>query len=257
MHDADATQAFLDSLPEVKPGESFRFACHPGVACFNACCGDLTLVLTPYDVYRLRKHLGLSSRDFIAAHAEAALAPDTGYPVFRLKMREDAAHKPCPFVTQRGCSVYPDRPGACRTYPIGRATKLDAAGEVVEQFFLVREDHCRGFAEDREWTPETWTADQGLRVYESMNDRLMRLLARQRELGVPLPQKKAGMVALALYQLDNFQKFVNDVHLLDRLELSEERKAGVLADEEKALDFALDWLGLALYGEAGGLRVKS
>ena len=44
--EADATDAFLKSLPELAPGERFRFACHPEVPCFNACCSDLSLMLT-------------------------------------------------------------------------------------------------------------------------------------------------------------------------------------------------------------------
>jgi len=28
-------------------------------------------------------------------------------------------------------------------------------------FFVVKEDHCKGFEEDKEWTIEEWRKDQG------------------------------------------------------------------------------------------------
>ena len=212
----DATQAFLDSLPELRPGERFGFACHPGVTCFNACCSDLTLVLTPYDVLRLRRALALSGREFIARHARTALAPDTGFPQLRLAMRDDLPGKPCPFVTPQGCGVYPHRPGACRTYPLGRAARTGDDGQVVEQFFVVREEHCRGFEQDASWTSAEWLGDQDLAAYNAANDRYMLLLAQAREHGL-LDRKQANLVFLAAYNLDAFRDFLANTKALDRL----------------------------------------
>ena len=79
--DADATQAFLDSLPELHPGEHFRFACHPGVPCFNACCSDLNLMLTPYDAMRLRRALHIGATDFLNHFTIRYTLPDTGFPM--------------------------------------------------------------------------------------------------------------------------------------------------------------------------------
>lgn len=256
MSEKDATQEFLDSLPELKSGEAFRFACHPGVGCFNACCGDLNLVLTPYDVLRLRRGLGgMSSRDFVAAHAETAVQPDTGFPMLKLRMAEGPG-RPCPFVRPEGCSLYADRPAACRTYPLGRATRLGPDGALEEQFFVVREDHCQGFAEAREWTSRTWLADQGLAPYNAAGDRFMRLLSDWRATGRALDGRRASMAFLALYQPDDFQRFLRDMKVFERLEAAPDREERVLADEEAALDFGLDWLGLTLLGRAGALRPR-
>lgn len=253
VHD-EQTQQFLDSLPEVKPGETFQFRCHPGVACFNRCCGDLNLMLTPYDVLRLRKALQMSSEEFIKTHAGVTVYPDSGYPFLHLRMSEQPG-APCPFVRPEGCSVYPDRPAACRTYPIGRATRLDENGNLVEQFFLVREDHCVGFAEDGEWTLDTWLDDQGLPRYNEMNDRYMRVMARQSGRG-PLPSKHANMCLLALYQPDRFKDFVRDMGFLKRLDMGEEEAERIFADEESILEFAMDWFELVVYGDNERLRVK-
>lgn len=256
MNEHDATQRFLDSLPEIGQDQEFQFACHPDVPCFNACCSDLNLMLTPYDVLRLRRFLGESSNDFIQNRAEVRLAPDTGLPLFQLRMCDDK-RRSCPFVRAQGCSVYVDRPAACRTYPLGRATRVDGDGRVNERFFLVREPHCKGFAQDKHWTPGTWLKDQGLEPYNECNDRYMRLLARIKESGRPVDPRRANMAALALFQLDNFARFIQDTGLLDRLELDDERKAAIVQDEEARLFFAIDWLELVLFGQSESVRPKA
>lgn len=254
-NEADATAAFLKSLPELAPGERFRFACHPEVPCFNACCSDLTLMLTPYDALRLRRALGVSATDFINHFATRFVAPDTGFPMLHLKMREER-EKRCPFVTPGGCSVYGDRPGACRTYPLGRATKLDEQGNVVEQFFVVQEPHCRGFEQTATWDAPGWLADQELSRYNQYNDRYMRLMALARGKGAALTQKQAQMVWLAQYQPDAFQEFITKMDLFRLVEIDEARKNAVLTDEEASLTFGLDWLELAFFGLETGLRRK-
>jgi hypothetical protein len=258
QHDTqdDATQAFLEGLPELAPGESFRFACHPEVPCFNACCSDLALMLTPYDVLRLRRTLGMTSRDFIARLVLTAKAPDTGFPMLRLRMRDDIPGAPCPFVTREGCSVYSGRPGACRTYPLGRATRTGSQGEVVERFFIVKEPHCRGFEQNRDWTSAAWLQDQDLTLYNGFNDRYMLLMAKAKDRGVPLDPKQANMAFLAAYNVDAFGDFIASTGLMERLELAPGRPERIMADEEERLLFAMDWLEMVLFGLERGVRKK-
>ncbi len=137
MSDHDQTQDFLNNLPELEPGKTFGFACHPGVRCFNACCGDLNLMLTPYDVLRLRKGLGHDSKKFIHNHAEITRTPSVGFPMCKLRML-DNAKRSCPFVRDEGCSIYENRPGACRTYPLGRASRMSEEGETLSSFSSCR-----------------------------------------------------------------------------------------------------------------------
>ncbi len=253
--EADATDAFLKSLPELKPGQAFQFACHPAVPCFNACCSDLNLMLTPYDALRLRKALGIAAIDFINHFATRFTAPDTGFPMLRLKMREER-QKRCPFVSEAGCKVYADRPGACRTYPLGRATRLGQAAEVVEQFFVVREPHCQGFEQASTWTAPDWLADQDLAAYNHYNDRYMLLMALARGKGAALSAKQAQMVWLAQYQPDAFQEFIGKMGLFNLVEIDAARQERILSDEEEALVFGLDWLELAFFGREERLRRK-
>ena len=48
--ETDESRELLESLPELQADETFCFDCNPQVPCFNRCCAELTLPLTPYDV---------------------------------------------------------------------------------------------------------------------------------------------------------------------------------------------------------------
>ncbi len=89
----------------------FEFACGPHVPCFTECCGKLDLLLTPYDVLKIRKRLNISSADFLDEYTIMRWKTGHGFPEVMLKM--DTETKRCPFVTSEGCSIYEDRPGAC------------------------------------------------------------------------------------------------------------------------------------------------
>ena len=96
----------------------FTFTCGPELPCFTVCCSNLDLLLTPYDLLRLQRRLGLSSEQFLARYTERQLRGRAGLPFLFLRMREDDK-KSCPFLTPQGCAVYSDRPLACRLYPLG------------------------------------------------------------------------------------------------------------------------------------------
>jgi Fe-S-cluster containining protein len=252
----DDVSAILAGLPLLARGERFRFRCHPDVRCFNACCTDLNLVLSPYDVLRLRRRLGMSSDDFDARHADHDAMPNTGFPFRRLRMRGDPAQS-CPFVRADGCSVYADRPGACRTYPLARAAQVDGELRVIEELHILREEHCCGFAEDGEWTGESWLADQGAAPYNTASDRYLALVAAWERRGAPLDVRQQNLADLALYRMDRFQDFLRESGFLDRVELDARERQAVLGDEETALEFAFEWLSLVLLGRSDRLRPRS
>ncbi|MGL1861176.1 MAG: YkgJ family cysteine cluster protein [Pseudodesulfovibrio sp.] len=252
----DKTQDFLAALPELEEGKTYNFKCYPGIKCFNACCTDLDLVLTPYDILRLSKGLDMPSVDLLSKHTTMHMDKATNFPEFRLRMTDSKA-KSCPFMTQEGCRVYPNRPGACRMYPLGRATRPDGEGGVSEQFFIVSEDHCQGFKEADEWTGQSWKQDQGFEAYTASNDRYMHILARIKQAGRPVPEKMGHMATLAFYKLDEFQRFITHMRVFERVEVDEERQKKILSDPEETLIFAMDWLELMLFQETDKLQPKN
>ncbi|MBW2118939.1 MAG: YkgJ family cysteine cluster protein [Deltaproteobacteria bacterium] len=115
---------FLESAPSPEKcldlKDTFAFSCHKDLACFNACCRNKYLPLIPYDILRLKKARNLHSDEFLTRYTVYRLDHDSGFPIISLKMG-DAPEKACPFVTPEGCSVYNDRPMACRLFPLGRS----------------------------------------------------------------------------------------------------------------------------------------
>jgi len=64
--------------------DKFKFRCHQGIACFNKCCENIDILLTPYDILRLKNRLGISSREFIDAYTTDFAMDGQGTPGLKL-----------------------------------------------------------------------------------------------------------------------------------------------------------------------------
>ena len=117
-------------------------------------------------------------------------------------------------------------------------------------FFLVKEDHCRGFEQDREWDVDGWQADQGLEPYSASNDQWMEIITSRVSLGPPEHViKKTQMFFMVSYNLDRFRDFVFQSGLTSRFELDPEQLRRMAADDSALLDFGYQWLRFALFGQ--------
>ncbi len=199
--------AMPDFLSPLDRQQTFCFACSPRVPCFNACCRDLNQALTPYDVVCLKQHLNLSSTDFLKRFTESHTGPGTGLPVVGLRFRDDD-DLACPFVTAGGCSVYPARPGSCRTYPLARGVSRNRhSKKVTEHWALIREPHCLGFANGREHSVDQWVRSQKLDAYNRANDRMLTFIGRKNRFRPgPLTPGESERVFTALYDIDRLRR---------------------------------------------------
>jgi uncharacterized protein len=231
---------------------TFSFACHPGLSCFTECCRDLRLALTPYDILRLKNRLGLSSDEFLDQYTTIKPGEHNGFPAALLKMEEDV-RRTCPFVTPSGCRLYEDRPGACRIYPIGRASsRTQGQGRAREFHFVVKEEHCLGFNEPKPWTIELWSLDQGLRPYSFFNDEWTEIITHKGSLGSgETVSRKMQMFFMACYNLDKFRRFVFGSTFLHRFNIPEETINRIKTDDEELLKMSFQWLKFSLFGESG------
>jgi hypothetical protein len=166
-----------------------------------------------------------------------------------LKMRNDS-RRTCPFLQSEGCTVYEDRPNACRLYPVARAAKY-VGGIVKEQHFLVKEPHCLGFQEEKEWTDTEWLEDQGLELYNEMNGLWMEINQSSKENNTPPPitDEKLKMYFMACYNLDMFRKFVFESRLLNLFQIDKKTVSRIRNDETDLLKFAFKWLQFAIFGK--------
>jgi Fe-S-cluster containining protein len=239
-------------LPVKLTGNSrFKFRCHKGVKCFTACCSNINIVLPPYDLLRLRKRLGMTSEDFINQYCEIEILAKTLLPVITLKMRNDDKRS-CPFVTPDGCTVYEDRPNICRYYPVGMATlrKKEVEGGKDEFYFMTKEDHCKGFEEDREWTIDAWRKDQEADLYDEVNRGWMEILIKKKSFGErEFPDIKNKMFFMVSTNTDYFREFVFGSSFLETYEIPAERIEKVRTDDVELLKLAYDWLRSAMFAE--------
>ncbi len=232
-----------DRLTALGVDEAFRFACGPEVACFNDCCRDLNQALTPYDVLRLKRGLGLPSGRFLARFTRRHTGPGSGLPVVSLAPA-DPQTRACPFVSAAGCRVYPDRPASCRTYPLVRAVRRSqATGAAVPSYFILTEPHCRGFAGNRTQTARQWVADQGIGDYNAENDRMLDVIRLKNRLRRgPLPPSSAERVYTALYDLDAFRRRLFEDGLAVESGVGEDRLEAARHDDLALLRVGLEWV---------------
>ncbi len=225
--------------------DTFKFECHPGVACFTRCCRNADMYLYPYDIIRMKEQLGISSDEFLKKHTISAFRDNKYFPSLMLKMSDDE-EKSCPFLSDKGCTVYEDRPFSCRAYPLERAVARlnDGYGRLV-QYFIANHSHCFGHMESHEWTVREWTEDQQLQQYDEMNDLWvdMDTIFRRNpwgDKGINSPALK--MAFLACFNVDKLKDFIFESSFLSRFDVSEERKEKIMESDVELMKFGFDWV---------------
>jgi Fe-S-cluster containining protein len=229
--------------------QTFRFDCSPNVPCFNACCRDLNQFLTPYDILRLKAHLGISSSELLETYASLHTGPETGLPVVTLKPQAGTERR-CPFVAAAGCRVYADRPSSCRMYPLARAVRRDrATGRTTEHFALIREPHCRGFQQTCHQTARRWMASQAVDAYNEHNDRFLDILRlKNRGRPGPLDLRSSRLFQIALYDVDRFREHICRRGLADDWPLSAEDWKALKTDDLALLELGYGYVKREVFG---------
>ena len=222
--------------------DKFKFSCHRGLACYNTCCRDINIFLTPYDVLRMRRGTGLSSGEFLERYTIALLGED-GLPLVVLRMREDE-NKTCPFVAPDGCSIYPDRPWSCRMYPVFPVSSEE------REFLIEEKASCLGFREDKQWTTREWKKDQDIDIYDKMNQAYKEITHHDYfEKGNKLDSGKTKLLYTACYDLDAFKRFLFETRFFDIYDVEKEVIEKIRNDEEELLSFGYRWVRFSLFSE--------
>lgn len=235
-HRTPSTAGAGDSLDK---NSVICFQCKPGLPCFTTCCQDVNIFLSAYDILRLKNRLGLPSSEFLSRYTKTLISSSGKLPLVQLKM--EGEEKRCPFVRAEGCTVYEDRPWACRMYPLDRT---DDGGKF---FFMVSDAACLGRRESVRWTVEEWLLSQEIGPYEDMDRKFQIVTCNPRLLSVGLNDPKLQqMFWMASYDLDTFRRFVFESRFLQKFELEPETIELVRTDDVALLHLALRWLQFGL-----------
>ncbi len=239
-----------NNVLSLSKNEEFTFTCSNEVCCFNGCCEDLNQFLTPYDIVRLKNHLGLQSSLFLETYTFQQIGPETGLPIISLRPGPGSELK-CPFVTPSGCGVYNDRPSSCRMYPLIRIiSRSRATGKVTEQYMLLKEPHCHGFNGNQQWTIQKWIENQGLSTYNELNDLLMEIIGLKNRL-IPgqLDLTSKHIFHMVCYDLDTFRKHILEEKLPDGFTAGKDLTDAAEKDDTDLLKIGLQWLKNVLFEE--------
>ncbi len=230
---------------------AFQFRCHRNVKCWNACCSNIDIPLTPYDILRLKKRLDMPSGEFLKQYSTPFEMDKDGMPGVKLKPVDEGTA--CQFMTPEGCGVYEDRPTACRYYPVALLT-MRRSDEYVDRsaYAMVKEKHCLGHLEEKAQTIEQYRTEQGVVEYDEKAHAWRQLIVKRKSagpsIGKPTPVSNQ-LFFMASYDMDRFRAFIMSPSFNESYNIPVEVMALLVADDEALLDFGLNFLRHALFGE--------
>ncbi len=248
----DSPFASSPVVPELFEGDKeFTFRCHKDIKCFNACCANIDISLTPYDIIRLKNRLNMTSDEFLLKYTYPYEMEKDGMAGVKYKPVEGGMA--CQFMTDEGCSVYEDRPTACRYYPIGLVSrrKQDEYFD-TSAYAIVKEAHCLGHNEDRKLTIDEYREEQGLEEYDKYGHGWRQLVLKKKSTGATVgkPSKRSlQLYFMACYDIDRFRIFINSEGFKQSFEVSAEDYATYDKDDVALLEFSYRFLKQILFAE--------
>ncbi len=250
----------IENYTRLTPEDSIQFTCNAGVPCFTRCCRDINIFLTSYDVLRLKRRLNITSEEFVSKYT-LALPVNIRHriPIIVLRM-SDNEEKTCPFLGEGGCTVYEDRPWACRMYPLGVASQKTQENPEGEEFYYLIEDKhkCQGHGVGTPVKIADYIADQGVVEYEEMNVPFRDLTLHPffTSSDQSLPPHQAQMFFMAAYNIDMFRRFLFNSRFFEVMDVEEGLQERLASDEDELYRFAFRWMRYSLFNE-GDMKVKS
>ena len=239
-------------IPNQLQGDAvIQFRCHKDIDCFNACCMNIDIMLTPYDIIRLKKRLGITSTEFLRQYTEPFEFGKNSIGGVKYKPKE-GAHE-CQFVTDEGCSVYEDRPTACRYYPIGLlSTRRQDENFDRASYALVTEDHCHGHFEDRKLTIDEYRQEQGLEEYDEKGRAWRQLILKVKSAGPAIGNMSKTSLKfffMACYDMDRFREFVRSEGFNTTYDIDQSTLDEMLEDDLALLRFGDRMIRQIMYAE--------
>jgi len=239
-------------LPQTFDGDKvIQFRCRKGIGCWNACCSNIDISLTPYDILRLKRRFDMASGEFLRQYTVPyEMEQDS---IAGIKLRPVDNGTACQFMQPEGCSVYEDRPTACRYYPVALLS-LRRQDEYTDRasYALVQEPHCLGHQEPRKISVDAYRKEQGLQEYDELARGWRQLILKKKSSGPSIgkPSKRSlELFFMVCYDLDRFRLFVASEGFSDLYELPDDELKRILCDDTELLQFGFRFLAQVLFGD--------
>ena len=227
--------------------DTFSFSCQSNLKCFNSCCKNINLYLTPYDIIRLKQRLGIKSQQFLDIYTIPLFMKEIGHPVVILRMVDDL-ERTCHFVSSSGCRIYEDRPWSCRIYPLEPLSK-DFKGQI--SFAIVNNPDCLGFNKSRRNTVKKWIHSQRIAFYDEMNKLWSEITLNQKiDSLIPFTKEQQDQFFMASYDMDRFREYVLNTDFITTYELDKKLLNQITKDDVALFTFGVRWLKTVLFGES-------
>jgi len=235
----------------VSAAHVIQFSCHKGIGCWNACCSNIDISLTPYDVLRMKTRLGITSTEFLRDYTVPYEMEKDG--IAGVKFRPVEGGTACRFMRPEGCDIYADRPTACRYYPVALLS-MRKQDEYVDRdsYAIVEEEHCKGHLEGRSISIGDYRKEQGLEEYDELARGWRQLVLKKKSSGPTIGKpslRSRQLFFMACYDVDRFREFVQSEAFAKLFELPNDEKQVLLQDDVALLQFAFRFLRQVLFGE--------
>ena len=190
-----------------------------GCAGCSACCRGMgtSVVLDPFDVYRLVNGTGIGFKALLQNHLELNVVDGVILPNLKMAGEEEA----CAFLNQDGrCTVHAYRPGICRIFPLGRLYE----DESFRYFLQIHE--CkkgnRSKVKVKKWidTPDAKRYDQYISRWHYFLKALQKLVREDEEGTVA---KTVSMYVLKTFYLTPFDSETDFYEQIETRILAAER----------------------------------
>ena len=239
-------------MPEMLEGTTtIQFQCRKGIDCWNACCSNIDISLTPVDILRLSRRLDISTTEFLVQYTFPYELEPNGIAGVKFKPVENGSA--CQFMRPEGCDVYADRPTACRYYPVALLS-MRRSDETTDRsaFALVKEPHCHGHNEPRQISIEDYRQEQGVVEYDELGRGWRQLVLKKKSSGptIGAPSKRSLQLwFMACYDLDRFRDFVASTAFNEVYDIPWDEMQKILSTDDELMLFAFRFLRQTMFGE--------
>ena len=239
-------------MPELLEGTTtIQFQCRKGIDCWNACCSNIDISLTPVDILRLSRRLDISTTEFLVQYTFPYELEPNGIAGVKFKPVENGSA--CQFMRPEGCDVYTDRPTACRYYPVALLS-MRRSDEYTDRnaYALVKEPHCHGHNEPRQISIEDYRQEQGVVEYDELGRGWRQLVLKKKSSGptIGAPSKRSLQLwFMACYDLDRFRDFIASTAFNEAYDIPWDEMQKILSTDNELMLFAFRFLRQTMFGE--------